>query len=172
MRNIIAMLLLFSIFAAPAFAQKMTEQQQQEMEQLQKMQEMQQKSLESMTKSLPTMSSFMNSMMGAATKLEEMKKERSDIVHTKTAELEAKIEEVFALVDEGKKSHAKLKALLIKVAVGLFPRFIVVFLVVDFRLPECIYLFKFGDNRIALFLQQLDQFLDCFLLVFVSVVDG
>ena len=114
MRNIIAMLLLFSIFAAPAFAQKMTEQQQQEMEQLQKMQEMQQKSLESMTKSLPTMSSFMNSMMGAATKLEEMKKERSDIVHTKTAELEAKIEEVLALVDEGKKSHAKLKALLIK----------------------------------------------------------
>ena len=97
-----------------ADAMGMTEQQQQEMEQLQRMQEMQQKSFESMTKSLPRMSSFMNSMMGAATKLEEMKKERSDIVHTKTAELEAKIEEVLALVDEGKKSHAKLKALLIK----------------------------------------------------------
>ena len=57
-------------------------------------------------------------------------------------------------------------------AVGLFPRFIVVFLVVDFRLPECIYLFKFGDNRITFFLQQIDQLLDRFLLVFVRVVDG
>lgn len=105
--------LFLCVLVTPVLAQQTIEQQQ-EMEQLQKMQEMQQKSIESMTKSLPTMSGFMNSMIGAAGKLEEMKKERSDIVQTKTDELEARVEEVLALLDAGKKSRAKLKALSIK----------------------------------------------------------
>lgn len=113
MRHVIVIPLIFGIFAAPAFAQQMTEQQQ-EMEQLQKMQELQQKSLEGMTKSLPSMSGFMNSMMDGLGKLEEMKKEQSDIVWAKTAELEARVEEVITLLDAGKKSRAKFKALSIK----------------------------------------------------------
>jgi len=113
MRHVIVMPLIFGIFAAPALAQQMTEQQQ-EMEQLQKMQELQLKSLEGMTKSLPSMSGFMNSMMDAAGKLEEMKKEQSDIVRAKTAELEARVEEDMTLLDAGTKSRAKLKALSIK----------------------------------------------------------
>ena len=64
-----------------------------EVKQMQKLQEMQQKSLESMTNSLPSMSGFMNSMTGIATKLEKMKRERSDIVQKKTVELEARVEE-------------------------------------------------------------------------------
>jgi hypothetical protein len=114
MRHVVFMSLVLGVLLAPALAQQMTEQQQQKMEQLQKMQEMQEKSLESMTKSLPTMSGFMNSMTGVASKFEEMKKERSDIVQKKTDELEARVEEVLALLDAGKKSRAKLKALSIK----------------------------------------------------------
>jgi hypothetical protein len=87
---------------------------EQELDQLEKIQEMQQKSLEGMTKSLPSISGFMELMMGAANKIEKIKKERSDIVHALTEDLEAKVEEVLILIDEDKKSRAKLKALSIK----------------------------------------------------------
>lgn len=85
-----------------------------EIKQMQKLQEMQQKSLESMNNSLPKMSDFMNSMTGIATKLEKMKRERSDRVQAKTVELETKVQEVLALVDAGKKSRAKIMAITIK----------------------------------------------------------
>lgn len=101
------------VLVTPVLAQQTTEQQQ-SMEELQKMQEMQQKSMDIMTNSLPTISSFMNSIIGATRKLEEMKKERINIFQTKTDELEAKVEEVLELLDAGKKSRAKLKALSIK----------------------------------------------------------
>jgi len=103
--------IVFTSFLSHAHAQQMTEQ---ELDQLEKIQEMQQKSLEGMTKSLPSISGFMELMMGAANKIEKIKKERSDIVHALTEDLEAKVEEVLILIDEDKKSRAKLKALSIK----------------------------------------------------------
>ena len=111
MRTVIIAFFVFNTFLANAHAQQITEQ---ELEQLEKLQEMQLKSLEGLTNTLPSMSGFMKLIVGAANKIEKIKKERSGLVRTLTKDLEAKVEEVLTLIDEDKKPRAKLKALSIK----------------------------------------------------------
>jgi DNA-binding GntR family transcriptional regulator len=114
MRLLIAISLMLGALAAPTLAQQMTEEEQ---EQLENLIELQQQSLESydvMVKSLPTVSGFLNSMVDVLDKADDMNKEQNDIIQAKTAELEARVEEVMALLDAGNKSRAKLKALSIK----------------------------------------------------------
>ena len=102
------------IVTTSVLAQENDEDMQVHIEQLQKMQEMQEKSLQNLTNAMPTMSGFLNTMMGFAQKLEGMEKDRSELVHKRTKELDAKVEYVLELIDDGKISRAKLKALSIK----------------------------------------------------------
>jgi hypothetical protein len=69
---------------------------------------------ESMTKSLPSMTDALTGMTGVLKKLEGMKEERNKTVTKQTSELNIKTDEVLTLIDKGKKSRAKIKALGIK----------------------------------------------------------
>lgn len=83
-------------------------------EQMERLQKLQIDSIEQMNKALPKSSAFFNSIIGGIQKLEEMENERRDRIEEKNAVLEEQVRDVLELLDAGKTSHAKLKALLIR----------------------------------------------------------
>lgn len=85
-----------------------------QMEKMQKLMDNQAKTIERLTNTLPTMTGTLNSITKWGKKLEGVRKERHERVAKQTAALNKKTEEVLALIDNGKKTHAKIKALGIK----------------------------------------------------------